>query len=277
VQLPLDDVPEVDRGREGHRHPDAADRLITDEVGAVRDVAEVGIRTHPADPRRQSRGSVHGQRERIALRGGDVDELHPVGRARVRNAALRIQGGADGHDRMRVHVQAPRTCHSGVCARGAPLRIDVERDVAVEPLHAERAAHVAEGREHEISVLPLPHAHPPVRQIDRPDVAVHVLPFLRCVGRGRDIAAPVLLGRLTVAFDDERAKSQNPIASAERLRGALDRIERCLRLAVTGSASASQNGRGRKCGDRSSHVKSSRPRSAGRLCPRANSTAVRRY
>ena len=75
VELALHDVAEVDRGGEAGRQLNALLRHVAGECGSIRDVTKVGVRADVADPGGEIRCSIHGQRQRVALAHGDVDQL----------------------------------------------------------------------------------------------------------------------------------------------------------------------------------------------------------
>jgi hypothetical protein len=110
VELALNDVAKVEGGGEAGRQLNALLGHVAGEYGAIGDVAEVGVGTDVTDPRREIRGGVHCQRERVALTNRDIDQLQIPLFSKVRQLARRIERGADDRDWMgqQLHSALPR-------------------------------------------------------------------------------------------------------------------------------------------------------------------------
>ena len=103
---------------------------------------------------------------------------------------------------------------------GVPLRIEVECHVAIERLCRDRP-HACWRRRRRRSRSPGAAVRESERvQLDRRASIVDADPLLRRIGRSGDVAASVLIGQLSVAFNRQRLDREQTVAAAERHRRA---------------------------------------------------------
>jgi hypothetical protein len=100
VELVLHDIAKIDRRREAGRQLNAFLRHVPGECGSERHIPEIGIRPDVTDPRGKIGCCVHGQRQRVALTDGDVDELQVSLFANVRQPGARIERSTHDRDGM---------------------------------------------------------------------------------------------------------------------------------------------------------------------------------
>ena len=135
TEIAADPIPKIDLGDIAPGKLDAAYRLVVFKRSGVDDVAQVFAGGHPTHRRGQMRCSIQGERQLVALRGGNVDGLARTHFVRSAQLGSGIQGGAHDGNGSRQHLDTAVHC-GGVrstlrAAIGSAIRSNVKRNVAV--------------------------------------------------------------------------------------------------------------------------------------------------
>ena len=123
------------------RQLNALFRHVADEMGSIRHVSEVDVRSDITHPLRKTRCRIHGERQRVALAHRDVHKLEVALLPQIRQLGRGIKRRPDDGDRMGEELDPSLPCGRSPCRlrlSRSRLRIgqesaaDVVGDIAVE-------------------------------------------------------------------------------------------------------------------------------------------------